>query len=53
MIRLWTAASLGIWGLVLAEFGASRILSDVFFVAGLLLLALWTPGAVPTDMPTE
>lgn len=53
IIRLWTAASVGIWALVLAEFGASRILANVFFAVALLLLVLWTPGIVPTDTSAE
>jgi hypothetical protein len=53
IIRLWTAASVGMWALVLAEFGASPALANVFFAAALLLLVFWTPGIVPPDTPTE
>jgi hypothetical protein len=41
------------WGLVLAEFGASRVLANIFFAAALLLLAFWKPGAIPVEIPTD
>jgi hypothetical protein len=53
IIRLWTAASVGIWALVLAEFGPLPVLSGVFFAAALLLLVFWTPGIAPAGPPTE
>ena len=47
LIRLWSAASVGIWALVLVEFGGSQVLAGLLFAASLLLLILWKPGSDP------
>jgi hypothetical protein len=47
LIRLWSAASVGIWALVLVELGGSQVLAALLFAVSLLLLILWKPGSDP------
>jgi hypothetical protein len=45
--RMWSATMVGGWALLLSEFAGPPLLVNVFFVLALLLLLVWTPGAVP------
>src|SRR5580658_380846 len=45
--RLWMAATIGFWALLLSEFAGPPWLANAFFALALLLLLVWTPGAVP------
>ncbi|MGA1986756.1 MAG: hypothetical protein ABSG72_10845 [Candidatus Sulfotelmatobacter sp.] len=45
--RLWMAATVGYWALLLCEFAGPPWLVNVFFGLSLLLLLVWTPGVVP------
>jgi hypothetical protein len=47
--RLWTATAVGMWALLLGEFAGPPWLVNIFFAVGLLLLLVWTPGAVPAQ----
>jgi hypothetical protein len=47
IVRLWSAASVGLWGLVLVELGGSRAIAFVLLAVSVLLLVLWNPGVVP------
>jgi FtsH-binding integral membrane protein len=47
LARLSSAMSVGLWGLVLCEFGGPAWLVNTFFAIGLLLLLIWRPGASP------
>src|SRR5882762_6723282 len=47
MLRLWSAAMVGAWALVLHEIGGPAWLVDTLFTLGLLLLLTWRPGASP------
>jgi len=49
IIRLWTATSLGFWAIVLSDWGGPHLVVNGFFAVGLVLLLLWSPGAVPDD----
>ena len=51
LVRLGSAGSVGLWGLVLCEFGVPTWLANAFFAIGLLLLLIWRPGASPE--PTQ
>jgi hypothetical protein len=37
------------WALLLGEFAGPPWLVNIFFAVGLLLLLVWTPGAVPAQ----
>lgn len=49
VVRLWSAASVGLWALLLSDFAGPRWLVSVFFVFSLLLLLLWWPGPAPHE----
>lgn len=48
IFRLWTAATSGIWALLLFEFHGPLWIADVLFGFAILLLLIWKPDAVPT-----
>lgn len=48
--RLWTAASLGPWAVVLSDWGGPHLVVDAFFAIALVLLLIWSPGAVPEQV---
>jgi hypothetical protein len=47
--RIWSATTVAGWALCLSEFAGQPWLVNSFFVLALLLLLLWTPGAVPVQ----
>lgn len=47
LVRLACATSVGLWALVLNEYGGPAWLVNSFFAIGLLLLLIWRPGASP------
>jgi membrane protein implicated in regulation of membrane protease activity len=53
VIRFATAESVALFGVVLRMMGSTSILVTVLFVASLLLLLLWQPGAAPTETKSQ
>jgi hypothetical protein len=49
IVRLWTATVVALWALLLHEFAGPPWLENAFFALALLLLLVWTPGAVPSQ----
>ena len=47
--RLWSAASVAVWGLLLRELGGSYLVANLLFGLGLLLLLIWSPNMIPTE----
>ncbi len=47
LVRLATATSVALWGLVLREIGGPAWLAYIFFAVGGMLLLMWKPGASP------
>jgi hypothetical protein len=47
--RLWSAASVVVWGLLLWELGGSHLAANLLFGLGLLLLLIWSPGMIPAE----
>lgn len=47
LVRLATANSVALWGLVLREIGGPARLAYMFFAVGGLLLLIWKPGTSP------
>src|SRR5579884_41071 len=49
LFRIWSGASVGLYGLLLRLLGGPMIESDVLFGVGLMLLLLWKPSAAPSE----
>src|SRR5579859_1714582 len=47
LIRLASATSTGVWGVVLSDFGGRPWMVNALFAIGLLLLLVWTPESSP------
>jgi hypothetical protein len=47
IIRVWTASSLGLWAVLLSDWGGPHLVVNALFAIGLVLLLFWSPGAVP------
>lgn len=47
ILRLWTAMTVGLSALLLSEFAGPPMMVNAFFGLSLLVLLVWTPGAVP------
>lgn len=47
IVRLAFATAVGLYGLVLSEFGGPLWQVDSLFVIGLVLLLIWKPGRIP------
>jgi hypothetical protein len=47
IFRFWTAMTVGLSALFLSEFAGPPMIVNAFFGLSLLLLLVWTPGAVP------
>jgi len=50
LIRLWAAASVALWGLILSEFGGSLFIADLLFGLSFLLLMIWRLDEAPGPM---
>src|SRR5713101_2505801 len=44
LVRVGSATSVALWGLILRENGGAMWLADIFFAIGGLLLLIWKPG---------
>jgi len=47
VIRIASAASVGLWALVLKNSGGPALLVNSLFGIGLVLLLIWRPGTIP------
>jgi hypothetical protein len=47
LFRLWSAMTVGLWGLVLYEIRGPLWIDGALFAVGLILLLIWRPGATP------
>lgn len=47
LLRLWTAMNVGLWAVILSDWGGPHFAVDGFFAISLALLVFWSPGPVP------
>ncbi len=53
VVRLWSAVSVGFWGLVLYVIGGPSWIVNALFAAGFILLLTWQPGVSPPSHITS